>query len=179
MKTLDGNGRDKEEDLEQFLQGEEEVPSALRDRVVKTIKRRLEPNIGITALKLALIHLAVSALSLEACSQFGLGKGQVLGHASKDLEGFLCTAFCGAVFLGFSMLAGGLIISRQEHQQLRAFVFFPVIVLSILSLGALLAFGASMRLDEAFTWFLGASVAGILGLICAFQISVRCKAFAR
>jgi hypothetical protein len=174
MRKKEGRNPPQDE-FEQFLQGDDEVPPALRDRILKSILRKLDPSIGVTGLKLSFIHLAVSSLSLEVCSQFGLGKGEILGHSASDLEGVLCTALCGALFLGISMLTGGFILSRQEHRKLRSIGYAPVIILSLLSLVVLSAFGASMRVDEAVVWLAGAVVAGIAGLLCALQISIRVK----
>jgi hypothetical protein len=113
----------------------------------------------------------VGSLSLLLCSQFGMGRGYNLMHAFMSYGAFTCMAFCGALFLGLTVVVAGFFLSNPELKRIRSTAYAPIVFLGLMSLVVLFCFGAEIALNLALFWLFGALLAGML--LTELSLSVR------
>lgn len=151
------------EDFKTFLDAPEVRPPAhVRDEIFKVVNRDLNPTLWMVLAKLGGIHVFVGSLSLLLCSQFGIGRGYNLMHVFMSFGTFACMAFCGALFLGLTLLMAGFILSNSELKKVRTTGYAPIVLLGVVSLIVLFCFGAEIAFNLALFWLLGAFIAGVL-----------------
>ncbi len=151
------------EDFKFFLDAPEvNPPSHLREEIFRIVHRDLNPQLWFLMAKLGGIHAVVGSFSLLLCSQFGMGRGYNLMHAFMSYGAFTCMAFCGAVFLGLTVVAAGFFLSNPELKRIRSTAYAPIVFLSLTSLVVLFCFGAEIALNLALFWLFGAVLTGVL-----------------
>jgi hypothetical protein len=144
-------------------------PPYIGEEIFRIVHRDLRPTLSLIVAKLGGIHIFVGSLSLLLCSQFGMGRGFNLMHVFMDYGTFSCMTVCGALFLGFSTLVAGFMLSQQELAKIRKTCYAPIVLLGTASLVVFFCFGAEMALTLALMWLFGAVVAGALALEAGFQ----------
>lgn len=151
------------DDFKLFLEAPEvRPPIHVRDEIFQVVHRDLHPTLWMVLGKLGGIHVFVGSLSLLLCSQFGIGRGYNLMHAFMDYGTFACMAFCGALFLGLTVLIAGFVLSNPELKKIRSTGYAPIVLLGVMSLVVLFCFGAEMALNLALFWLFGAVITGAL-----------------
>lgn len=160
------------DDFKVFLDAPEIKPPAhIKEEIFRIVHRDLNPTLWMVLAKLGGIHVFVGSLSLLFCSQFGIGRGYNLMHAFMNYGAFACMAFCGALFLGMTVLIAGFVLSNPELKKIRSTGYAPVGLLGVMSLVVLFFFGAEIALDLAIFWLIGAIFAG--GLFTEGTLAVR------
>lgn len=152
-------------DFESFLEsGHAQLEASSLDH----LKKELFPSFWQVALKLGLIHLLSSLLSLMACPQFGL---RIFFNGHGLMKYFMhagdvgCFAFCGAFYLGTTLWLAKIFLGEFEWALIRRNSFLGLGSLTLISLGALLMFtGEEIRFEVALIWILGALVGGAIPL---------------
>ena len=136
-------------------------PFHLQAEIFRVVNRDLHPGFALVLAKLGGIHVLIGSLSLLICSQFGVGRGYNLMHVFMSYGALACMAFCGALFLGLTVLIAGLVLSEQELAKIRKTGYAPVVLLGVVSLVVLFCFGAEIALNLALVWLLGGTMAGV------------------
>jgi hypothetical protein len=124
-------------EFREFESGKARVPRELSERVRGRIHGLLHPSVAAVLGRLGLVHLASALVTLSVCPQFGVrvaGEGMGLMHWFMGLGDLGCAIACGAVFLGTSGLAAGLLLRPEEVRVIRR---HRVLELGSLSLGSL------------------------------------------
>lgn len=152
-------------DFESFLEsGHAQLPSS----ALENLKAEVFPKIGAVAMKLGLIHLASSLLTLMVCPQFGLRlffEGHGLMHYFMKAGDIGCFAFCGAFYLGTSFWVAKIFMGEFEWALLRKNSVLALGSLSLLSLGAFAMWDHSLNFEIGLVWLLGALVSGAIPLL--------------
>lgn len=160
------------EDFKLFLDAPEvSPPSHVKEEIFRIVHRDLNPQLWFVMAKLGGIHAVVGSLSLLLCSQFGMGRGYNLMHAFMSYGAFTCMAFCGALFLGLTVVVAGFFLSNPELKRIRSTAYAPIVFLGLMSLVVLFCFGAEIALNLALFWLFGALLAGML--LTELSLSVR------
>lgn len=155
--------KDWAEEFRQFLNAPEVKPPAhVKNEIFETVHLDLNPSLAGVMTKLAGIHVFGGSISLLLCSQFGIGRGYNIAPFMMDYGVFTCMAFCGALFLGITVVVAGFVLSTEELVKIRKTCYAPVLVLGIASLILFLTFGAEIALSVAISWLIGGLLAGAL-----------------
>ncbi len=152
-------------DFESFL---ESGHAQLEPSSLESLKKEIFPSISNVALKMGLIHLASSILTLMACPQFGLRLffgGHGLMHYFMKAGSIACFAFCGAFYLGSSFWIAKIFLGEFEWALLRKNSILTLGILSLLSLGAFSIMSRELNFEVGFVWFLGAVISGAIPLL--------------
>lgn len=161
------------EDFKEFVQADGvPVPSDVSENILKRVHAELNPSAWMVFLKLLGIHLVVGTLSLSICSQFGLNPFHTNFSLSEYFMKFghsTCMFLCGVLFIGSTIALGQLALRREELLVLSKNAPLQVFGLSVLSLAALIGFGAEVVLGIGTLWFIGAMAGGVM----ATKIFVR------
>lgn len=139
-----------------------------------SISTRLNPPWSRLFKKLAVVHVLTSLITLSLCSQMGVRlffDGPGLMEAFMVFGFWTCMGLCGAFYIGASFLTLALFVDLDERNKFQRKIPLVVSLLSIVSLGFLLLWGASVSLAVALVWLAGAELAGILG----FKLISRVK----
>lgn len=151
------------EDFKIFLDAPTVNPPAhIRDELFQVVHRDLNPTLWMVMAKLGGIHIFGGSISLLLCSQFGIGRGYNLMSIFMSQGVFACMAFCGALFLGLTVLIAGFFLSNLELKKIRQTCYAPVVLLGVASLVIFFCFGAEIALNLALFWLLGAVAVGAL-----------------
>lgn len=162
------------EDYHDFLNTEEvPVPPELSHRVLTLIKRRMFPSVSQIFIKLLMLHIPISILSLLVCDQFGMSPFErnfslyryfmYFGHS-------VCMFLCGSFFIGGSILISGFILRPHEVRALRKKSYIQSFFLAGISYGSFLMFGAQITLSIALVWLLGAILGGMISSEIVFRL---------
>jgi hypothetical protein len=152
-------------DFESFL---ESGHAQLEPSALENLKKEIFPSLSKIALKVGLIHLASSLLSLMACPQFGFRlffSGHGLMHYFMKAGSVACFAFCGAFYLGASFWIAKIFLGEFEWAVLRKNSALSLSALSLLSLGAFSMMTQELSFEAGFVWLLGALVSGAIPLL--------------
>jgi hypothetical protein len=152
-------------DFESFL---ESGHAQLESSGLENLKKELFPNISGIALKMGLIHLVSSVLTLMACPQFGLRLffgGHGLMHYFMKAGSVACFAFCGAFYLGASFWIAKIFLGEFEWAVLRKNSALSLGALSLLSLGGFSMMSLDLNFEAGLVWLLGALVSGAIPLL--------------
>jgi hypothetical protein len=117
------------------------------------------------AIKLGVIHLISSVISLAACPQFGVklfGEGEGLMHLFMQISPTFCQAFCGAFYLAVTFVMARLILTPEEWYFLLRTRTLTIAALALVSLGAFFIMTPGMTLEAGLLWLFGATVAAEL-----------------
>lgn len=137
-------------------------PSALRHKIFSIVHRDLNPGMWLVLAKLGSIHLVVGSFSLLLCSQFGMGRGDLMMRTFMGYGMSVCMGFCGALFLGLTTLVAGFILTNPELKKIRRTAYAPIWTLGVASLLVFFGLGAEIVVGFAFAWLLGAIITGVL-----------------
>lgn len=157
------SGKEWVSDFGEFLDASEITPpKSFSDQIFVRISLDLSPSLWAVLIKLSGLHAVIGGLSLLVCSQFGMGRTTALTHAFMRFGDISCMALCGALFVGATGIAAGLILSSSEIRALRRFVYAPIFILQVLSLGIFVLFGAEVAFAVGLAWLAGGLIAGIV-----------------
>ena len=152
-------------DFESFLEsGHAQLPTSALD----SLKKEVFPGISSVALKMGLIHLVSSALTLMACPQFGFRlffRGHGLMHYFMQAGSVACFALCGAFYLGASFWIAKAFLGEFEWALLRRNSVLVLGSLSLLSLGSFAMMSQELNFEVGLVWLLGALVSGAIPLL--------------
>ena len=84
-----------------------------------------------------------------------------------------CMAFCGLIYLSLSALAFSFFLRPEEVQVIRRNLFLQFALLSGISLGVFLCFGAQILLLPGSLWFVGSLVGGLASLEIGWQVRTK------
>lgn len=151
------------EEFKSFLNAPEvKPPQHVQEAIFKYVKKDLNPDLWSVFAKLGGIHVFVGSLSLLICEQFGMGRGSAIMDAFMGYGPMICMAFCGALFLGLTSLVAGFALSNSELMKVRKSGYSPIAALGVTSLIVFFCFGASIALNFAVAWLVGAILSGIV-----------------
>ncbi len=114
------------------------------DALISIVEKDLHVRPELLGLKLFLLHLFASVVTLSLCQQFGMKlplAGSVdLMHVFMRSGALLCQVFCGAFYLGVSFALMPLFLPRIERGWVRkrlgivalAFTAFSALLLSLM-----------------------------------------------
>ena len=151
----------------EFVSAEEASPPLkLTQAIVAQVRRDLCPSSARVFTKLVLIVIAVGALSLFLCPQFGISfmrHSGLHGVFMHYLGRYGCNLACGAFFSMSGITAAFFLLRPEEFRVLQARKFLLLSAVSALSLSLFVALGAVIFMESALLWFLG-SLLGALGI---------------
>lgn len=163
-----------QEEFRNFLEAEEmHPPKELRETLLSRIQRDLNPSFANVFLRVLALHGVLSLVTLSICSQFGLQFFPLLDlmNSFMAVAGHTyCMAFCGALFVGASSLSLSFVLTPEQVKVLRKNSLLQFSILSFLSLGVFLFFGAEILLIPASLWLVGALTAGILSVEIGWNV---------
>ena len=153
------------EDFKEFVQAEGvPVPNDVSEGILKRVRADLNPSAWKVFAKLLGIHLVVGTLSLSICNQFGLNPFHTNFSLSEYFMKFghsICMVLCGFLFVGLTFALGMLIFRKEELLVLSRNAPLQVFGLSVLSLAALITFGAEVVFGIGILWLIGAVIGGL------------------
>jgi hypothetical protein len=141
-------------------------------------RTELAPTLMASGSRLLGVHVLSSLLTLSVCPQFGIrliGEGHGLMALFMPFGMFGCFFFCGAFYLGSTVMLAKLILSRPDWRQVRANFTILTLVLSLCSLILFKLISGTLMLGIALMWFTGALLAARLSLL-PFQLLQKVKA---
>jgi len=151
-------------DFNEFMDCENiQPPEALTKKILSNTKKLINPSPWFVFVKLLGIHSIFGTLSLAICNQFGLNPFNTHLSLSEYFMTFghsVCMTLCGVIFVGSSLLAAWMILSRDEFYVIKKNYLIQVFSLSFLSLAVFIALGAHMSLSIAILWTIGAVLGG-------------------
>lgn len=152
-------------DFESFL---ESGHAQLEPSALNNLNKEIFPRLPQVAVKLGLIHILSSVLTLMACPQFGLRlffSGHGLMNYFMHAGSVGCFAFCGAFYLGTSFWIAKIFLGEFEWALLRRNSFLTLGTLAFLSLGAFTMLNShEVNFEIALIWVLGGLVGGAIPL---------------
>lgn len=134
-------------------------PEALSHAILQEAQRALNPPPTAVFGKLLVIHTFFGTLSLSICNQFDLNPFNTTLSLSDYFMTFghsVCMFLCGVLFVSFSLLAAGILLTRDEFLVIRRNFLIQIFLLCSLSLATFVAFGAQISVNIALLWCLGA-----------------------
>ncbi len=163
--------------FQEYLAADEITPPQLiRETVLSRIQRELNPSFMNVLLRVLVIHLALSLVTLSICSQFGLHLFPLfdLMNSFMAVAGHtFCMVFCGALFVGVSALALPLALTIEQFRVVRNNSLLQFLILSLLSLGVFVFVGAEILLIPALLWLMGALGAGIASVEIGWRVRTQ------
>ena len=158
------------EDFKTFLESPKVSPPAhIGEEIFSVVHRDFNPALSLVLAKLAGIHVFAGSLSLLLCSQFGMGRGPSLMHVFMPYGTFTCMTICGGLFVGFTTLVAGFLLSNPEIARIRRTGYAPIFLLGVASLVIFFCFGAEIAFTIALMWLFGAVLTGVLTLELGFR----------
>lgn len=115
-------------ELKQFLDGSDEVPSHLYSQTLKAATLTLKPIKMLV--KFYLVNFLGAILTIAICPQYGLGPiGGELGlvKAIMNLGPVLCGVFCATIFFGSGNLLSFLFLDKMEQDWIGRHKFSVII----------------------------------------------------
>lgn len=154
--------KDIKNDFKSFMNdSSSEVPSA---RALANLRTQLEKEQARplpVAIKLGLIHLLGSAVSLATCSQFGVrlvGHGEGLMHVFMEISPTFCHSLCGAFYLACTFILARLLMKNEEWYLLLRTRTLSIASLALLSLGTFTLLSHEMTFQAGLLWLFGATL---------------------
>lgn len=141
------------------------IPNELNDKILKTIKTKLTPDLKMILLKVFSIHLLTAIVTLSICPQFGfsLFKSQFnLMDVFMKIGPHFCDFACGLFFTSTSVSTILFILSRDEIRVLRYRPILMVSTMILTSLGFMLMLNPALFVQFTLIWLIGA-VIGVVG----------------
>lgn len=156
------------DEFKTFLEVAPESPSQeLSAKINAEIHARLHPTLVQVLWRLALLHLAVSVITISFCPHFGV---QLISGFDGVSGWFMqwgmqaCMAGCGAFFMGAGLLASALLIPRDYIVALKRHALWQGTVLTFLSGTMLMALGQPIGILLFAFWVAGGVSAAALAL---------------
>ena len=153
-------------DFESFL---ESGHAQLEPTVLDSLKKEIFPSLTNVAMKLGLIHLVSSMLTLMACPQFGLRlffEGHGLMHYFMKAGSVACFGFCGAFYLGSTFWIAKIFLGEFEWVVLKKNSVLSLATVALVSLGAFAMINChELTFEVGFVWLLGAIVSASIPLL--------------
>lgn len=157
-------------DFESFL---ESGHAQLEATALDNLKNEIFPRLSTVAMKLGLIHLASSIITLMACPQFGFRlffSGHGLMHYFMKAGSVACFGFCGALYLGTTFWLAKIFLGEFEWSVLRKNSVLGLGTLTLLSLGFFaMVDGHELNFEVGFVWLLGAIVSSAIPLLTSVR----------
>jgi hypothetical protein len=153
-------------DFESFLEsGHAQLDSEALDH----LKKEIFPSLSQVAIKLGVIHLVSSFMTLMACPQFGLRlffEGHGLMHYFMKAGSVACFGFCGAFYLGATFWIAKFVLGEFEWNVLKKNSVLSLSTIALVSLGAFAMFNSrELTFEVGFVWLLGAIVSATIPLL--------------
>lgn len=129
------------------------------------------PTLNVFA-KLSFVQLLAGFVTLLFCPQFGIELTSSMGlmpYLMKYGEA-ACMLGCGAFFTGTSLFATSLLLRTEEIRVLKQNQNLQLLMLSGLSLGVLICFGAEVIASLGLIWIFGSLIGGILSLELGWKL---------
>jgi len=156
----------KNEDYNSFLIGGDAKPDEnISNQVFQFIESDLNPAHPKIAMKLFSIQAFVGFLTLTFCPQFNFSltnKYDLFHFFHHTFGEHICMLLCGSIFIGTGAVFSTLILKKQEIEKIKSSKFLYYTSISGLSISVFLILGADVYFELALTWFIGATIAGIL-----------------
>ncbi len=155
---------DYKKDFESFASDSSASETAGSSFVLQKIHNEIAktaPNKGGVAVKLGLIHLGSSALTLMACPQFGLRlffQGDGLMHYFMKISPTFCQAFCGALYLSATFLLARIVLKYDEWLVVLRSRTLSIATLALLSLGTFAMLNRGVSFEAGLFWVFGAAL---------------------
>jgi hypothetical protein len=153
------------------------VPRDLNERVVGSIHALLNPSAWMVFGKLLGIHIVVGFLSLGICHQFDMNPFGTQSSLSDWFMGMwghsACMIACGTIFVSFSILTAGILMTGEEIRVLKRTEFLQTLSLGAFSLVAFFLLGAQIALTFAGLWLLGVLIGGFIATEATAKLKLR------
>lgn len=165
-------------DYNDFLQGNDSVPSSLDQKIKSMIVSELNPNQKVIFLKLIGIHGFIGLLTMLFCPQFKMSltnSYEFFHYLHHTFGESICMLICGCIFLGSGALFAGVVLNNAEVQTIKKSTFLYYTLLSILAVTIFFILGAEIYLNLVLFWLIGAIAGGTLffkGTRLLFNIAV-------
>jgi len=143
-----------------------DAPSELGRNIRSYVIRELNPNPWGIFTKISFVQVITGFVTLLFCPQFGLSFTQSHGllHLLMKYGEAVCMFGCGVLFVGSSLFVSSLILKRDEVRVLRKNRLLQTAVLSFLTVGTFLCFGAEVIGPLTLAWLAGSILGGIATL---------------
>ncbi|MNT24939.1 hypothetical protein D3C72_1604390 [compost metagenome] len=152
--------KDIKKDFESFSLNEEVAPTSPLAKVKSQIAAQA-PKMRSVAVKLGLIHLGSSFLTLLACPQFGLRlffEGHGLMHYFMQISETFCYSFCGAFYLASTFVIARFVLNYDEWLLVKKSRTLMIGSIAMISLGIFTMLSAEMSWQLALVWLFGATL---------------------
>lgn len=139
-------------------------PADLDDKIINFVKSELDPNGWLVFSKLSLLHLLGGLLTLSFCPQFGVnifGSDYGLTRYLFKLGPYGCTAACGALFIGITIILASLFLTQDEMKKIRKYLPLQLVAIALLSLGAFIMLDAVILFSFGAAWIAGGLIGGM------------------
>ena len=153
--------KDVKKDFESFSSAQGEAASSSILNKVKSEIAAHAPKMRSVAVKLGVIHLASSFLTLLACPQFGLRlffSGHGLMHYFMEISATFCYAFCGAFYLASTFVIARFVMNYDEWLLVKKSRTLMIASVAMISLGAFSMLSQEMNWELALIWLFGATL---------------------
>ncbi len=167
--------KNKTNDFDSFAEGDSQLPAGsafILNKIHQDIQK-LAPHKSQVAVKMGLIHLFSSILTLSACPQFGLRlffKGEGLMHYFMQLTPTFCQSLCGGLYLSVTFLLARLVLSYDEWLMILRSRTLSIGTLTLGSLGTFAMINQGLSLEAGAFWILGAVVGAEVASISKVRI---------
>jgi hypothetical protein len=147
-----------------FASFSEAEASAASSQLLNKVKSEIAlhaPKFRNVALKLGLIHLVSSCMTLLACPQFGFRlffQGHGLMHYFMQISDTFCYAFCGAFYLATTFLLARWVLRYDEWLVIKKSRVLAIGSVAMLSLGAFFMISGEVNWELAVVWLFGATL---------------------
>ena len=157
--------------LEFMEENGESPPSFLSERILSEIHAKLNPSLFLVLVKVTGIYFITAILILLICPQFGLTLAAEEGivYFLNFFGPYICTALCGALFLGSGAAMASLLLLPEELRKLRPLRVLYFAVFGMFALAIFWMLGAEIALGLGVAWLLGS----ISGESVAFELGWR------
>lgn len=163
------------DDFSDFL-GAEAIrpPQQHSDRLHEIVFNALNPSPLLVFVRLALIAMMASSVTLLFCPQFGLGtSGAGLMPYLMKISPLACQFGCGVLFVGVGVLAATFLLKREEIRVLKDTKYLQVGALSGVMLGVFICFGSAQFFALEWAWLLGGLTGGVVSVYGGSLIRYR------
>jgi|JI10StandDraft_1071094.scaffolds.fasta_scaffold186073_4 hypothetical protein len=162
------------DEFKEFVLAQEMHPDlSVTGKIHQVVRSELNPSWQKVSFKALMVHLLVGASLLSVCPQFGIGGFHGLEVVLMRFGHHVCTFICGAIFLGVSAMVIGLALQPEEMRVLRTLHWFPLLFLSLISLGIFHLLGANLFMSISLVWIVGALLGSFVGLQSGWNLQLR------
>lgn len=160
-------------DFKSFVQESAEIPerSQLLSRIHAEIQKTT-PSLKKVFIKLSIVHVVASLISLMACDQFGVGflsYGHNLMHYFMQISETYCYILCGAFYLASTIVVARFVLTFDEWLVIKRSRAMTILSLALISLGAFAIHSHEVTLEVALLWLFGACVGGELVSLSKYE----------